>query len=57
MAHTGVIEDYSNRSKLNFLYDGFLFDNERNFISKFNKADIPFADYSSEEYISTIDII
>ena len=32
----------------------FLFDNERNFISKFNKADIPFADYSSEEYISTI---
>ena len=36
------------------LYDGFLFDNERNFISKFKKADIPFDDYSSEEYISTI---
>ena len=49
---TGVIEDTSSGANL-VLYDGFLFDNERNFISKFKKADIPFEDYSSEEYIST----
>ena len=50
---TGVIEDTASGASL-VLYDGFLFDNERNFISKFKKADIPFADYSSEEYIPTI---
>ena len=49
---TGVIEDTASGASL-VLYDGFLFNNERNFISKFKKADIPFADYSSEEYVST----
>ena len=52
---TGVIEDTASGASL-VLYDGFLFDNERNFISKFKKADIPFAEYSSEEYISTIEL-
>ena len=57
---TGVIENTPSGASL-VLYDGFLFDNERNFISKFDKADIPFDkadipfdDYSSEEYISTL---
>mgnify|MGYP001196346179 FL=1 len=50
---TGVIEDTPAGVSL-ILNDGFLFDNERNVISKFNKADIPIDDYSSDEYISTI---
>ena len=50
---TGVIEDTPAGFSL-ILNDGFLFDNERNVISKFNKADIPIDDYSSDEYISTI---
>ena len=50
---TGVIEDTPAGVSL-ILNDGFLFDNERNVISKFNTADIPIDDYSSDEYISTI---
>ena len=50
--NTGVIEDTPAGVSL-ILNDGFLFDNQRNVISKFNKADIPINDYSSDEYIST----
>ena len=50
---TGVIEDTPAGVSL-ILNEGFLFDNERNIISKFNTADIPIDDYSSDEYISTI---
>ena len=51
--NTGVIETTPTGVSL-ILNDGFLFDNERNVISKFNKADIPIDDYSSDEYISTM---
>ena len=51
--NTGVIEDTPTGVSL-ILNDGFLFDNERNVISKFNTADIPIEDYSSDEYISTV---
>lgn len=50
--NTAVIEESESGVNL-ILSDGFFFDNEMNAISKFQKADIPIADYSSKEYIST----
>tara|TARA_X000000950_G_scaffold168553_1_gene205761 strand:- start:16909 stop:17838 length:930 start_codon:yes stop_codon:yes gene_type:complete len=50
---TGVIKDSPSGVSL-VLDDGFLFDNERNFISKFNIAEIPIDDYSSDEYTSIV---
>ena len=50
--NTAVIEESVSGVNL-ILSDGFFFDNEMNAISKFQKADIPIADYSSKEYVST----
>ena len=50
---TGVIKDSPSGVSL-VLDDGFLFDNERNFISKFNIAEIPIDNYSSDEYTSIV---
>ena len=50
--NTAVIEESVSGVNL-ILSDGFFFDNEMNAISKFKKADIPIADYSSKEYVST----
>ena len=36
--------------------NGFLYDNERNVISKFNEANIPVKSFSSPEYISTLSL-
>ena len=54
--NTAVIEESATGVSL-ILNDGFFFDNERNAISKFNKADIPIDDYSAQEYISTFELI
>lgn len=53
---TAVINKTKNGFSL-ILSDGFLFDNDRNAISKFSQADIPIQDYSSDEYVSTISLI
>jgi lipopolysaccharide export LptBFGC system permease protein LptF len=50
--NSAVIEESVSGVNL-ILSDGFFFDNEMNAISKFQKADIPIADYSSKEYVST----
>ena len=54
--NTAVIEESASGVNL-ILSDGFFFDNEMNAISKFKKAGIPIADYSSEEYISTFTLL
>ena len=54
--NTAVIEESASGVNL-ILSDGFFFDNEMNAISKFKKAGIPIADYSSEKYISTFTLL
>ena len=53
--NTAVIEETETGVSL-ILNDGFFFDNGRNAISKFNKANIPIENYASAEYVSTLQL-
>ena len=54
-AETAYIKGENNNISLAFT-NGFLYDNERNVISKFNEANIPVKSFSSPEYVSTLSL-